>query len=236
MPNWSNVVNRIIPYIVQIETPNGRGSGFLCVYNYDKTYCGVATAQHVVDHADEWHQPIRITRETTKEQVYLNVTDRVIFKDSFRDSAVILFPTGLNFPQDLIPLFPTSETLDIGAEVGWLGYPWIDPGTLCFFSGCISAQKPFHNNYLIDGVSIPGVSGGPVVYADEANGVQIVGTVNAYTPNRRGGETLPGLLIAQDVSHFHAITNQIKSIDEAIKKKQELQLSSLSQQPDGYED
>jgi hypothetical protein len=37
------------------------------------------------------------------------------------------------------------------------------------------------------------------------------------------GETLPGLLRAQDVSHFHGIAGIIKNIDEANAKKQEFE-------------
>ena len=37
------------------------------------------------------------------------------------------------------------------------------------------------------------------------------------------GEALPGLLIAQDVSHFHDVINRTKSMDEANRKKQQLE-------------
>jgi hypothetical protein len=112
--------------------------------------------------------------------------------------------------------------LDIGFEVGWLGYPYIEPYVLCFFSGCISARREERKAYLIDGVSINGVSGGPVFYSNEADGVKIVGIVSAYKANRATGSALPGLLIAQDVSHFHGVIKHVKSMDEARKKKQEL--------------
>jgi len=74
---------------------------------------------------------------------------------------------------------------------------------------------------LIDGVAINGVSGGPVVYSTEADGVSIVGVMSAYHVNRIRGDALPGLSIAQDVSHFHSIIKHMKSIDEARKKKEE---------------
>ena len=93
---------------------------------------------------------------------------------------------------------------------------------MCFFSGCISARREERKAYLIDGVSINGVSGGPVFYSTETDGVEIVGIVSAYKANRATGSSLPGLLIAQDVSHFHGVIQHIKSIDEARKKKQEL--------------
>jgi hypothetical protein len=94
---------------------------------------------------------------------------------------------------------------------------------LCFFSGIISARQDFRKAYLIDGVAINGVSGGPVIYSTETEGIQFVGTVNAYKANRVTGEALPGLLIAQDVSHFHGVLNFVRSIDEANKNKQEFE-------------
>jgi len=58
--NWDQVVQKVTPYIVKIETPTGYGTGFLSLYNEDKTWCGIATAAHVVGDADEWQKPIRI--------------------------------------------------------------------------------------------------------------------------------------------------------------------------------
>jgi hypothetical protein len=116
-----------------------------------------------------------------------------------------------------------GQRIDIGAEVGWLGFPAIAPHTLCFFSGNISAHQEFRNAYLIDGVAINGVSGGPVLYLTETDGVQIVGIVSADSANRATGEALPGLPIAQDVSHFHDVANHVHSIDEANRKKAEFE-------------
>ncbi len=45
----------------------------------------------------------------------------------------------------------------------------------------------------------------------------------AYRANRATGETLPSLLYAQDVSHFHAVLHQIRSIDDANRKKIEIE-------------
>ena len=126
-----------------------------------------------------------------------------------------------NLPQTLIPLLPSSTMLPIGTEVGWLGYPGIAQQTLCFFSGIVSARQEWRHAYLIDGVAINGVSGGPVVHSTEADGVQIIGTLSAYISNRATGETLPGLSMARDVSHFHETISRIHSLDEANQKKQE---------------
>ncbi|MDD2856510.1 MAG: serine protease [Desulfuromonadaceae bacterium] len=222
--NWDQVVQKVTPYIVKIETPTGYGTGFLSLYNEDKTWCGIATAAHVVRDADEWQKPIKIRHCESGKVSYLQSDQRVIYIDLVTDSAVILFFKGdLDLPEIPITLFPVGTPLGIGVEVGWLGFPNIQADTLCFFSGNVSARQEFRNAYLIDGVSIHGVSGGPVLYKHETEGVQIVGIVSAYHANRATGEALPGLLIAQDVSHFHDVLQHVRSVDEANKKKREFE-------------
>ncbi len=222
--NWDQVVQKVTPYIVKIETPTGYGTGFLSLYNDDKSWCGISTAAHVVSDADEWQKPIRIRHQDSPEVLLLQPKDRAIFIDWKTDSAVVLFFKGnLELPEFPITLLPVGTPLGIGVEVGWLGFPNIEAYTLCFFSGNISARQEFRNAYLIDGVSIHGVSGGPVLYKHETEGVQIIGIVSAYHANRATGEALPGLLLAQDVSHFHDVLQRVRSIDEANKKKQEFE-------------
>lgn len=198
------------------------------MYNETREFCGIATAAHVVADTDTWLQPMRVIREGGATQ-FLDAGSRVIYLDTSRDSAVILFPNSLDFPENPIPLLPFGQSLDIGAEVGWLGYPAIIDNTLCFFSGSISARQDFRNAYLIDGVAINGVSGGPVLYVDPVHGVHIVGTVSAYQANKLTGDTLPGLLFAQDVSHFHDITMQVQSIDEANQMKRDYEQSTATE-------
>lgn len=222
--NWNKIMTKISPYIVKIETPSGTGTGFLCVYGADKSLCGVATAYHVVSDADEWEQPVRITHYISKTSKLFKEPDRFIFGNIKTDSSIILFPkSDFPFPEELIKLLPSERPIEIGNEVGWLGFPAIDINTLCFFSGIISARKESMNAYLIDGVAINGVSGGPVVYSTEAEGIQIVGIISAYYANRQRGDALPGLSIAQDVSYFHTVIKTIHSVDEAKKKKPEIE-------------
>jgi Trypsin-like peptidase domain len=217
--NWNLVVDKVSPYIFKINTPSGSGTGFLCLYSGDKNFCGIATALHVVEHEDEWRQPIKIEHHESGQTLFSKESERVIFANRKTDSAVILVKKpDFPLPEKLIPLLPVSSPLHIGNEVGWLGFPAIDSNTLCFFSGNISAIK--QSSYLIDGVAIHGVSGGPVIYSS-GSGPQIVGIVSAYRANRATGETLPGLLFAQDVSHFHGVVDRIRSIEEAKTKKEE---------------
>lgn len=188
--HWNTIVEKVAPYVVKIETPRGHGTGFLCLYNHDKSFLGIATAEHVVRYADEWQQPVRLQHYPTSSVVFLKEDDRVIWLDNPTDSAVILIPSHkLDLPQTLIPLLPMTSPLEIGAEVGWLGFPAVAPFSLCFFSGNISARQESRHAYLIDGVAINGVSGGPVMYSTEADGVQIVGSISAYVSNRATGES-----------------------------------------------
>jgi hypothetical protein len=232
--DWNDIVNKITPYIVKIETPAGHGTGFLCLYNEERGSCGIATACHVVEYAEQWQQPIRITQPSTQRLAFLQEADRIIFPDPVRDSAVIILPVGkLELPEELIPLRPIKDLLLIGDEVAWLGFPAIgrDSDTLCFFSGNVSARQESRHAYLIDGVAINGVSGGPVLYSSPADGLQIVGAITAYIANRATGEALPGLAVAQDVSHVHDTASTIKSLDEARRKRKEQQLTQPVPEP-----
>ena len=69
------------------------------------------------------------------------------------------------------------------------------------------------------------------MYSTETEGVQIVGTISAYISNRATGDTLRGLSIARDVSHFHETISFIKTLDEARAKKQAQVEEQKSQPP-----
>jgi hypothetical protein len=224
--SWGESIKIVSPHVVKIETPTGYGTGFLAFYTSDRSWCGIATAAHVVSHADEWQQPIRIRNEASTVPRFLKAEERVIFVDHSTDSAVVLFfKADLELPEGPIALLPMDEPCSIGADIGWLGYPIIEPGSLCFFAGTVSARQTARKAYLIDGVAINGVSGGPVFHCPNPNSerVQIIGCVSAYHANRATGEALPGLLRAQDVSHFHGVTQHVRNIDEANAKKMEFE-------------
>jgi len=232
--SWDESVEKVTPYIVKVETPRGHGTGFLCLYNEDKSFYGIATALHVVSHADEWNEPIRLRHYPSSTSVFLKEPYRHIFSDPRTDSAVIVAQPGdIQLPEDTLPLLASDLALPIGTEVGWLGFPAMAEYTLCFFSGNISARQEWRHAYLIDGVAINGVSGGPVFYSKDPLGVQIIGTISAYVSNTATGDTPPGLSIARDVSHFHDTISTMKSLDEAReqKKKEAQQESQSSSSP-----
>ena len=122
--NWDEVVRRVTPYVVKIETPTGHGTGFLCLSSKESNVYGIATAKHVVSHADDWQQPIRIHHEASQSAALVKEDERGILTDSDRDSAFVIIPQRhFEFPESLIPLFPVKRVLPIGADVGWIGYP-----------------------------------------------------------------------------------------------------------------
>jgi hypothetical protein len=227
---WHEAVAKVKPYIVKVETPGGHGTGFLCLYNENKTFCGIATAYHVVREADYWQQPIRISHVQSEEPAFITEAERVIYADPRNDSAVILFPPReLNLPVDLLELIPLKAAVKLGVEVGWLGYPSVAPSTLCFFSGNISARRGAA--YFIDGVAINGVSGGPVFHTFDQH-LRIIGTISAYFPNIASGETLPGLSFAQGVTSFHDTISRIRSIDEAREQQKEQEQQAVPMPPE----
>jgi len=219
---WATCYENVLPYVFAIETPEGAGSGVFFMYNDTKTYAAVATAAHVVDHADTWKLPIKLRNHNTGKELFLKDDDRVLFVDRRRDTAAIMFLASLlELPQEVLPLMAANKYKPIGTEIAWVGYPSIAHPNLCFFSGRVSAFLMSDDSYLIDGVAINGVSGGPVFSLSDKDQPMLLGTVSAYMPNRIRGDALPGLLRVQDVTTFHETINTVKSIDDARKKKRE---------------
>ncbi|MFC1958404.1 serine protease [Chloroflexota bacterium] len=235
--SWVSIYKKVLPYIVSIQTPEGSGTGFLFTYNEGKTIAGIATAAHVVKYADDWKLPIKIIHFETKTEIFLTDDKRVIYISESLDSASILLFSKDNsiLPKDTLPLMDPEKFINVGVEVGWVGFPSISSSNLCFFTGPISARLKDYNSYLIDGVAINGVSGGPVFYASKDDSrklkPKIVGAVTAYRPNRLRGDTLPGLLQAQDLTAFYETIKTLKSYDDAKNKKLEQERKKQEESP-----
>jgi hypothetical protein len=229
--SWNSVYKLVSSYIVSIATPEGRGTGFLFAYNTDRSIMAFATAAHVVDHAHDWKQPLRLIHHDSEKEMFVEARDRVILLYRQRDSASILVGNAaFSLPPTTLPLMPPDKVRRIGDQVAWAGFPSIAYPNLCFFAGRVSAYLDDDKSYLIDGVAINGVSGGPV-FAQRSGAPQIIGTVSAYMPNRVRGETLPGLLRAQDLTAFHRTIEQLRSLDEA--REQEAEESKQAQKKAG---
>ena len=199
---WFRLFEDISPCIVKIETPHGHGTGFYCLTT-EGGLTGIATARHVVQHADYWHQPIRIIHESGT--IFLNHDERVILLgDPDHDSSIVLFPDlekRFKFPKVFPHVLPVGDIVNVGVEVAWIGYPAIQRivNKECFFFGRISTYD--EKSYFIDGVAINGVSGGPVAYLHEKGHPVIIGTISAYAPNFSNDPyPYPGLAIAENLS------------------------------------
>lgn len=70
--------------------------------------------------------------------------------------------------------------------------------------------------YLVDGVAINGVSGGPVFFI-KTKGIEVIGSVSAYLPNRAG--VTPGLAMVSHVEQYQKVIKTIKNMEEAKKKE-----------------
>jgi hypothetical protein len=113
--NWDQIVKKVSPHIVKIETQSGHGSGFLFMYNENKSWCGIATAAHVLGQADKWKQPIQIFHSESGKTLFLQASERAITIDWNTDSAVLLFnKVDFPLPQNIIPILPSSSHLSIG--------------------------------------------------------------------------------------------------------------------------
>lgn len=210
--SWHEVVELLAPYVVRIWTPQGSGTGFLVSNSRQSALCGIATAEHVISHAHYWEEPIRIEHQNSGKTMLLRHEQRAITAHSASDTAAIVFERGdLEFPQDVLPLTPKERHFKPGVEIGWLGYPAIPRASLCFFSGHVSAWLEAESAYLVDGVAINGVSGGPAFITEQ----MLIGVVAAYIPNRATGEPLPGLAVVRGVEQFHEVADSFRDLDEA---------------------
>lgn len=212
---WFEAVEIIQPFVFKISTPRGSGTGFIISNPITHNVCGVAPANHVIEHAHYWEEPIRLEHAQSGKFIIARKDTRAIFPDYNLDTAAILFEReGLELPTDMLPLAPKDKFLKVGNNIGWLGFPAIPGASLCFFGGKISAWIPEQQAYLVDGVAINGVSGGPAFcIIDDV--VTIIGVVSAYVPNRATGEVLPGLAVVRGVKQFHDLAPTFASIGQA---------------------
>lgn len=212
---WHEGINQLKEHLFHISTPRGSGTGWLVSVSTTTDLCAIATAAHVVDYAHFWEEPIRVYHPHSGKSVLLRAAERAIHLENIIDSAAIIIRRGeFLLPESTLELMKKGYYMKPGVEIGWLGYPAIHQSDACFFSGRISHYDENNKRYLVDGVAINGVSGGPT-FRMHMDGLEIVGIVSAYIANRVTGETLPGLAVIQDATQFYDITERFKSLDEA---------------------
>jgi len=135
-------------------------------------------------------------------------------------------------------LVPKDMSVRVGVKIGWLGFPAIPTASLCFFEGIVSAHVVSQNVYLVDGVAINGVSGGPAfhLFHLESTPVFVMGVVSAYVPNRATGEVLPGLSVVRPIQQFHELAPTFASLDQAREAEPPAEPPSPKPDSDGQGD
>ncbi|WP_431095352.1 S1 family peptidase [Polaromonas aquatica] len=227
---WHEGITQVHPHIVHISTPRGSGTGWLVSTSKTTDLCAIATAAHVVDHAHYWEAPIRILHPESGKSVLFRADERAIHLDLSIDSAAIVIRRGeLPLPEEPLKLVEDGYYIKSGVEIGWLGFPAVHPSHACFFSGRISYYDEAKKHYLVDGVAINGVSGGPTFRLTGT--AELLGIVSAYMPNRATGEPLPGLAIIQDVSQFYDIAQRFKNLDDAKVNETPAEETAEAEQP-----
>ena len=213
---WHEAIEQLEPYVFQIHTPDASGTGCLISRSKTTPLCLVATAAHVVNHAHYWEEPIRLVHQASGTTLLLRAENRGINLDEATDTAAIAFERGdLTLPEEMLPMTKLDYHMKAGVQVGWLGFPALArAATLCFFSGHISSYLESESSYLVDGVAINGVSGGPA-FGCGVTKPTLMGVVSAYIPNRATGIALPGVALVRDVNRFHAFADKIKTLDDA---------------------
>ncbi|MDD4980327.1 MAG: serine protease [Candidatus Omnitrophica bacterium] len=209
MKELYEVLENLQNHVVYISTPAGSGTGFLVASSEGEKVIGIATAWHVVNYAVEWDQPIKVKHHITGKTILLKEGNRSIHWDDATDSALIRLPKGqLPLPDEVLPLFEKKSHKKAGVELGWCGFPSVYPTQLCFFSGRVSAWLAEREAYLVDGVVINGVSGGPTF--DRFS--ELVGFVTAYIPNRATGKALPGVGLIRSITPYIDWFDKLKPV------------------------
>ena len=105
-------------------------------------------------------------------RLYTHRTREWAFSFSAGKRSKMVGATGLNLlPVSRFARGYKSQHTKRHPNFSRIGFPTIEPYKLCFFSGSISAGRDDDSAYLIDGVAINGVSGGPVFYLEATEGV-----------------------------------------------------------------
>lgn len=214
-PSWQQAVEAIAPHVIRISTPDHSGSGVLFALGAEGGILGFATAAHVLAHAHLWQQPIRIEQVATGWERLLQFNERaLVFDDDTDTAALVILRDDAPLPTELLTMTPDGMVMRVGVEIGWVGYPGVSPARdrLCFFSGRISAWLEEKHAYLVDGVAISGVSGGPAFFVGSHGQPILLGVMSAYLPNKAAGAPLPGLSLVQHIGQLEKVVKDLREL------------------------
>jgi hypothetical protein len=193
---WSEAVNRIAPITFRIYAGDKAGTAFIVSLagSKDNQSAILATAWHVVEEAASRPIDVQIV-SSDRRKIFDTRSDEMRLQQigtAANDTGLILLKSmkPIIEPNQLVPILDFHSMIMRGTEVGWVGFPGLVEPELCFFHGHVSGFLNEPPTYLIDGVAINGVSGGPV-FDDRCH---LIGLVSAYLPNRVNKQTtLPGM-------------------------------------------
>ena len=89
--DWTLTIDSIREFIFIVQTPSGQGTGFLAPSIPGSTLNCLVTAWHVVEHAQEWREPIKLFHFSSKTEIFLNNNSRNIKWRQDKDIAIIEF-------------------------------------------------------------------------------------------------------------------------------------------------
>ncbi|MDP3182279.1 MAG: serine protease [Desulfobaccales bacterium] len=231
---WAKALETLQAYSFKISTPSSSGTGFLIKCGITNNIYGVATAYHVIEHAHQWEEPIKLLHTASGKQVVIRHPDPFIFHKPLQDVAIILFfNKELALPEEELNLVPEDKSIKAGIPIGWVGYPAVAPNNFSFFTGAVSCFLQDQLAYLVDGVAINGVSGGPAFTVTDDGTPLIMGVVTAYIPNRATGESLPGVCFVASIHRFYDFIKEIKSVEEAREKAKEIEKETSASAEEG---
>jgi len=227
---WAIALDHVRPYVFMVETPKSRGTGVMLQLPSGDGHIGVATALHVVEEAITSSLPIRLTHCASGSRADVAPNQRHCAMNSKADLAMlIVHPGDQTLPRDALLRADGAMVLREGASLGWCGFPSVaPPGRLCFFKGCVSAILSEEASYLVDGVVINGVSGGPAFALEPEGRARLVGIVTAYKPNVSVGVPLPGLGVVRAINSYGALFDLMQKAD-ADASKVELAVAQYEQ-------
>ena len=201
---WAIAAERVSRVLFRVETETSAGTAFAIMYAEHPSTNGYATMFATANHVVREHKPgspLSLTSADGSSVLDVQSCTLTVIPPS-NDNYDIALIAGVSEkpavpPNDLVPLLAHDFYPPRGAQLGWLGFPSIAWPELCFFQGSLSGYLTAPEAYLIDGVAINGVSGGPA-FNDEGT---IFAVLQAYRPNRPTPNlTLPGLAMAVPIA------------------------------------
>lgn len=214
---WIKAVNKVRKAVFRVEIDNAGGTAFAISSTHNEAGTSyalmLATAWHVIRDCGLTSHVRLVSADERYDFDNRNLTIKLFPPNTeLLDIGLITVQSTTQFfdPGDVVPLLPHPYVGAIGADLGWLGFPSVAWPQLCFFRGSLSGYLPTPVAYLVDGVAINGVSGGPA-FNDE--GI-VFGIVQSYLPNRLSDDmTLPGLMEAVPIFPLEAwMSESLKTI------------------------